>query len=98
MSDAPSDPDEPTERTRASPTAALLGDIEGVRRSLALAALAVLGLFAVIATFQFYTNVTAIINTWIDPDFRPAFRAAFNLFVLLFALGGIGLLLRELRG
>lgn len=97
MSDAPPDPDEPTDRTRASRTAALLGDVEGARRYLALAALAVLGLFAVIATFQFYTNVTAVINTWIAPDFRPVFRAAFNLFVLLFALAGIGLLLRELR-
>ena len=41
--------------------------------------------------------MTAVINTWIAPDFRPVFRAAFNLFVVLFALAGIGLLLREIR-
>lgn len=92
--DPATDAGAPAEETTTAP---LLDETRDVSRYLRLAGLAVLGLFAVIAVFQFYTSATAAINTWISSEYRPVFRAAFNLAVLLAALAGIGVLLEQLR-
>ncbi|WP_158055895.1 hypothetical protein [Halorussus halophilus] len=59
-------------------------------------ALVVLGLVAVVALFGFYQSVNAVIDQFIDGRYRPVFRAAFNLVVLLAAGIGISWTVREL--
>lgn len=59
-------------------------------------ALAVLGLVAVVALFGFYQSVNDVIDVFIDGRYRPVFRAAFNLVVLLAAGIGISWTVREL--
>lgn len=67
-----------------------------VRTLLNYAALAVLVLFALVASVQLYTAVGGVINRWVADDFQIFFRAAFNLAVLLLCVGGISLQLRRL--
>lgn len=55
----------------------------------------VLGVTAAVALAGFYNGVTGTIRVWVADPYQPAFRAAFNLALLLAALGGIGLLLRR---
>ena len=59
------------------------------------AGVAVLALTAVVALFGFYTGVSRAITVWVSRSYRPVVNAAFNLALLLAALGGIGLLLRR---
>jgi uncharacterized membrane protein YqjE len=92
MSEANTDEStEPTNRP-TSPT-----DFE-VRTNLYRTALALFTLLAVVAVIQLYTSVGAIINTFIAHEYRPLFRAAFNLVVLLVAGIGISWTVRELSG
>lgn len=67
-----------------------------VRTYLFRGALAVLGLVAVVALFGFYQSVNDVIDVFIDGRYRPVFRAAFNLVVLLSAGIGISWTVREL--
>lgn len=55
----------------------------------------VLAVTAAVALAGFYSGVTGTIRVWVSDPYQPAFRAAFNLALLLAALGGIGLLLRR---
>jgi hypothetical protein len=55
----------------------------------------VLGVTAAVALAGFYNGVTGTIRVWVSDPYQPAFRAAFNLALLLVALGGIGLLIRR---
>lgn len=61
------------------------------------AAFGILCLLALVATFQFYFNVTEAIRVWFSPDFVPIFRAVFNLVVLIGSAIGISVLVRRLR-
>ncbi|PSQ45561.1 hypothetical protein BRD15_11475 [Halobacteriales archaeon SW_6_65_15] len=92
MSEANTD-DSPEPTNRATSTT----DFE-VRTNLYRAALALFGLLAVVAVIQLYGSVNATINTFIEQEYRPLFRAAFNLVVLLVAGIGISWTVRELSG
>lgn len=59
-------------------------------------ALALFVLLAVIATVQLYASVGATINTFVAAEYRPLFRIAFNLVVLLTAGVGISWTVRKL--
>jgi hypothetical protein len=67
-----------------------------LRRYLNYAAIGVLALLALVATLRFYFAASATIDTWVTPEYRPPFQAAFNLVVLLAAVGGLALQLRRL--
>ncbi|RLM31772.1 hypothetical protein DVK01_21355, partial [Haloarcula sp. Atlit-120R] len=69
---------------------------ERLRRYLDYAVLAGLLLRALIAALQFYLNASQIISTWVNPEFRPIFHAAFNVVLLLGAALGISVQLRRL--
>ncbi|WP_411964094.1 hypothetical protein [Haloferax sp. YSMS24] len=69
---------------------------ERVRRYLDYAVLAGLLLLALIAALQFYLNATQTITTWVNPEFRAPFQAAFNLVLLLGAALGISIQIRRL--
>jgi hypothetical protein len=68
---------------------------EGPADYLKWAGVAVLAVTALVALFGFYTGVSRAISVWVTREFRPVVNAAFNLALLLAALGGIGLLLRR---
>ena len=72
------------------------GDRPDVRRLLAWAGLGLLSLLALVAFAGFYSSVGTIIDLWIEPRHQPIIRAAFNLSVLLVALAGVSLSVREL--
>lgn len=74
-----------------------LEDTDRVRRGLLWAGIGLLALLAAVALFRVYTNASAAIARFVAPDFQPVFQATFNLAVLLFAVAGIGLLLRRLQ-
>ena len=59
------------------------------------AGVVVLAVTAMVALFGFYTGVSRAITVWISSGYRPLVSAAFNLSLLLVAVGGIGLLLRR---
>lgn len=63
--------------------------------SLEWAALLILGLLAVIATFRFYLAASTAIGRLVTPEYEPLFQAGFNLVVLLLAITGISILLRR---
>lgn len=89
MSEANTDADvteEPTNRTT---------DFE-IRKNLYRGALGLFVLLAVVAVVQLYASVNATINTFVAHEYRPLFRAAFNLVVLLVAGIGISWTVREL--
>ncbi|SEL90593.1 hypothetical protein [Haloferax larsenii] len=69
---------------------------ERMRRYLDYAVLAGLLLLALIAALQFYLNTTRAISTWVNPEYRAPFQAAFNLVLLLGAGFGITVQLRRL--
>lgn len=94
MSETDTDPD----TADASSDSPIDPDGLASREYLLKGALVVLVLIAVFALFQFYTSMVATINEWVAPEFRPVFRAAFNLVVLLAAGIGISLTVRELGG
>lgn len=58
------------------------------------AGVGLLALLAAIATFQFYTNTSRAIGTFVANTYEPAFQAAFNLVVVLVAVAAISILLR----
>lgn len=70
---------------------------ERIRRNLTWAALGVCSLIAVVAVFQFYLSVGAIIDDWVADAYQPIVSAAFNLVVLLLSLAGISWIVRELH-
>ena len=59
-------------------------------------ALAGLVLFALVSAVQLYSAVGGIINELIAREYRVFFRAAFNLVVLLFCVGGISMQLNRI--
>ena len=67
-----------------------------MRRYLDYAVLAGLLLLALIAALQFYMNATRTISTWVNPEYRAPFQAAFNLVLLLGAAFGVTVQLRRL--
>jgi uncharacterized membrane protein len=69
-----------------------------VRQYANYAVLLVLGLLAFVAVIQLYLSVSNVIRTWIEPEYRSLFQAAFNLVVLLAAGLGISYQLRRLYG
>lgn len=69
---------------------------EDARDLLLRGALVVLGLIAVISLFQLYSSIGAVINEWVAREYRPLFRAALNLVVLLGAGIGISLVVRQM--
>jgi len=69
-----------------------------VRTNIYRGALGLFALLAVVAVAQLYASVGATIDTFISRRYRPLFRAAFNLAVLLAAGIGISRSLRELSG
>lgn len=85
----PEVPDEPSDR----PT-----DDFPFRTTLYRGALGLFVLLAVVAVVQLYTSVGAAIDTFVAREYRPLFRAAFNLVVLLIAGIGISRTVRELSG
>lgn len=64
---------------------------------LAWGVLVVCVLFALVAAVGLYQNITRLISVWVGPRYQPAFRAGFNLAVLLLAATGVSLALRRLR-
>jgi uncharacterized membrane protein len=71
---------------------------ERARRYANYAVLLVLGVLAFVAVIQLYLSVSNAIRTWIEPEYRSLFQAAFNLVVLLAAGLGISYQLRRLYG
>ncbi|WP_135852991.1 hypothetical protein [Halorussus salinus] len=69
-----------------------------IRTNLYRAALGLFVLLAVVAVVQLYASVNASIATFVAEEYRPLFRAAFNLVVLLVSGIGISLTVRELSG
>ncbi|RDZ63498.1 hypothetical protein C5B90_10150 [Haloferax sp. Atlit-12N] len=69
---------------------------ERIRRYLDYAVLAGLLLLALIAALQFYLNASQTITTWVNPEYRAPFQAAFNLVLLLGAALGVSVQLRRL--
>ncbi|WP_396612005.1 hypothetical protein ACH9L7_01615 [Haloferax sp. S1W] len=67
-----------------------------MRRYLDYAVLVGLLLLALIAALQFYLNASQTISTWVNPEYRAPFQAAFNLVLLLGAAFGITVQLRRL--
>jgi len=58
--------------------------------------LVICGLLAVVALISFYTSMLDVIRTWVDPEYRSLFRSAFSLVVLVGAVLGVSLTVREL--
>jgi len=54
------------------------------------------GLLALVALVTLYTSVLDVIRTWVDPEYRSLFRSAFSLVVLVAAVLGVSLTVREL--
>jgi len=104
MSDTDTDttpaPDETESTVTAAADDADATDDDGsrVRRYANYAVLLVLGLLAFVAVIQLYLSVSNVIRTWIEPEYRSLFQAAFNLVVLLAAGVGISYQLRRLYG
>ncbi|MFB6302627.1 MAG: hypothetical protein ABEH78_07185 [Haloferacaceae archaeon] len=83
--------DEATEATEGA------DDAPRLRRMLNYGLLAGLLLLALVSAAGVYTAVSAAISTWVTPEWRPLFRAAFNLAVLLLAGAGIAWQARRMR-
>lgn len=60
------------------------------------AGLVTCGLLALVALVSLYTSVLDVIRTWVDPEYRSLFRSAFSLVVLVAAVVGVSLTVREL--
>jgi hypothetical protein len=99
MSDTDSTPDgSETVSERDQPDDDTADDDGRIRRYANYAVLIVLGLLAFVAVVQLYLSVSGVIRTWIEPEYRSLFQAAFNLVVLLAAGLGISYQLRRLYG
>jgi uncharacterized membrane protein len=100
MSDTDPDPDrDPSIDAATAADEAEDQDDDGgfrVRRYANYAVLLVLGLLAFVAVIRLYLSVSDAIATWINPEYRSLFQAAFNLVVLLAAGVGISYQLRRL--
>lgn len=75
----------------------VFGDPTTAKRYLLWGGVVLLALLAAVAMLQVYTNISSAIARFVDPDYRPVFRAVFNLVVLLLAVAGISALLRQLQ-
>lgn len=75
-----------------------LDDPRDARQYLMWAAVGLLALLAVVATFRVYTSASAAIARFVAYEYRALFQAGFNLAVLLLAVAGITTLLRRLQG
>jgi hypothetical protein len=98
--DGGTDAEQPDRRERSDPPDADGGGestADRLRRYLNYAVLAGLMLIALVAVFRLYGAVTRTINTFVTPEYRAPFLAAFNLVVLLVAALGISLQLKRLR-
>ncbi|MFT4892180.1 MAG: hypothetical protein ACI9YT_003121 [Halobacteriales archaeon] len=58
--------------------------------------LIVFSILAVVALFNFYSNATEAISMWVAAKYEPIVQSAFALVVLLAALVGVSLTVREL--
>ncbi|MFC7200201.1 hypothetical protein [Halospeciosus flavus] len=96
MSDEQTDAVESVDATE-SDERALAVDLRA-RHVLRWAAVAGLGLVALVATFSLYTSLQSIIALWVADAYQPLFEAVFNLVVLLLAAGGISRLARGFGG
>jgi uncharacterized membrane protein len=96
MSETDTTPDE----SESAPEPETEDEDEGgrVRRYANYAVLLVLGILAFVAVIQLYLSVSNAIRTWIEPEYRSLFQAAFNLVVLFAAGVGISYQLRRLYG
>lgn len=72
-------------------------DADRLVRYLQYALVVGLAVFAAVAAMNVYANVGAVINEWVAREYRPLFRAAFNLVVLFVAAAGLIRLVRRLR-
>lgn len=104
MTDANPDPDDggtdarPTDRQEwPDPSEGGESTAEQLRRYLNYAVLAGLILVALVSVFQLYSAVTRTIDTFVTPEYRAPFLAAFNLAVLLVAALGVSLQLKRLQ-
>lgn len=59
-------------------------------------ALLIFSILAVFALFNFYTNATQAISLWVESKYEPIIQSLFALVVLLAALVGVSLTVREL--
>lgn len=81
-------PDEPAVES-ADPAAETDDDSRRVRRYVEYAVLGAMVLLGTIALVQFYLSASNAIGTWVSPEYRSLFRAAFNLVVLLLVGAGL---------
>lgn len=58
--------------------------------------LVICSILAVVALFNFYSNATQAISMWVEAKYEPIIQSAFALVVLLAALVGVSLTVREL--
>jgi len=58
--------------------------------------LVICSILAVVALFNFYSNATQAISMWVETKYEPIIQSAFALAVLLAALVGVSLTVREL--
>lgn len=79
MTDTPTEPETDTDDHSEESS-------RNVHRYLIWGAIGISLLVSVTAVFQLYFNLGQLIGIWIAPEYEPAFRAAFNLTVLLFAI------------
>ena len=70
-------------------------DTDRATRLLRWAGVVVLAVTAAVALAGFYNGVTGTIRVFVADPYQPAYRAGFNLALLLVALAGIGLLVRR---
>ena len=70
-------------------------DTDRATNALRWAGVVVLAVTAAVALAGFYNGVTGTIRVFVSEPYRPMFRAAFNLALLLVALGAIGVLVRR---
>ncbi len=89
------DPVAPTDEQDAAEESEILS--ETMVRYLYRGAFGFLAVLAVVATVQFYLNVSQTISVWIAPDYQPLFQAAFNLSVVVACTLGLVLLVQRVR-
>ena len=82
-------------RRRSRPPQRLLGE-SGVVEYVYWGGLVVCSILAVVALFNFYTNATHAISVWVEAKYEPIIQSLFALVVLLAALVGVSLTVREL--
>lgn len=91
-----------TEESTGSTDARVAPDVGGddfeLRETLYKGALGLFTLLAVVAVLQLYLSMGSVINTFISREYRPLYRVAFNLVVLLAAGIGISWTVRQLSG